>query len=508
MPKQRKIRPSPFLDLGQVSPGPSCLIGPPTNLSTQSKIPAQNQCITSDDVTNVKNSVYQTTPANADDGSRSFKYVSNNHELCSSSSSAALASDVPLQVIPQPSACAGNLVYMSPYHHADFLMNCQPVNVPDLVLTKIKTMISTLWPSINNEATDICPEFARVYDLVKATNLPNFVAAKVPVPSGLLVNNWVRLLSNYHDNKLCNFLYFGWPLGYLADTIPVTVNDNHPSALAYPDHVDQFISTEIGFGALAGPTIAPPFTPWVRISPLMTRLKKGSDARRIIVDLTYPEGSAVNSGIQLSDYLGRDITYSLPTVIDLTTRLQDEEKGALIWKADLARAYRQLRADPVDAPLLGIKHRGKIYIDKCPPFGCRSSSAACQRVANAIVYILAGQHHHCLAYLDDFAGCHREQHRAQKGFQAFCALAEHLGLQLSEKKCFAPATSVEWLGYEIDTQAMTIAIPESKLAEVIQECERWLHRKRVTRSMVQSLAGRLAHVAGCVRHAASSLPAF
>lgn len=141
-----------------------------------------------------------------------------------------------------------------------------------------------------------------------------------------------------------------------------------------------------------------------------------------------------------------------------------------------------------------------IYIDKCPPFGCRSSSAACQRIANAIVYILARNQHHCLAYLDDFAGCHLDRHRAEVAFKAFIDLAEFLGLQLLHKKCFGPATCIEWLGYKIDTQAMTVAIPENKLEEVVQECHCWFQRKRVTRTMVQSLAGKLAYVAGSVRH--------
>lgn len=145
-------------------------------------------------------------------------------------------------------------------------------------------------------------------------------------------------------------------------------------------------------------------------------------------------------------------------------------------------------------------HGQRIYLDRCPPFGCRSSSAACQRVANALVYILASSSHHCLAYLDDFAGCDRNISRAMQGYHAFISLAEHLGLQLSHNKCVPPSTSVEWLGYQIDTTKMTISIPEAKLAEVLEECKAWFHRKRVTRTMVQSLAGRLSHVAGCVRH--------
>lgn len=105
----------------------------------------------------------------------------------------------------------------------------------------------------------------------------------------------------------------------------------------------------------------------------------------------------------------------------------------------MARAYRQLRADPLDAPLLGIMHKEKIYVDRCPPFGCRSSSAACQRVASALVYILVKNDHHSLAYLDDFAGCDRSFSQPQAGFKAFSDLAAYLSLELPSQICVPPS---------------------------------------------------------------------
>lgn len=323
-----------------------------------------------------------------------------------------------------------------------YLMRCNPVSIDAPTLSGIKEMVTSAWPVITHEARRAVPQFAQLYDAVKSHQVPNFVHW-IPVSSGLNVQNWVTLLSQYHDNEICHFLQFGWPLGFYSDIIPTSVNKNHPSALAHPEHIQEFIKTEVTFGALVGPINCSPFTPWFRLSPLMTRPKKGSTQRRVIVDLSYPEGIAVNSGINIQDYLGRDISYTLPTVTDLISKLQVEGKGAVVWKADLARAYRQLRADPLDAPLLGIKHDHSIYIDRCPPFGCRSSSAACQRVANALVYILASNSHHCLAYLDDFAGCDSNINKATAGFNAFIALTNHLGLQLSEKKCMPPSTSVE-----------------------------------------------------------------
>lgn len=156
------------------------------------------------------------------------------------------------------------------------------------------------------------PGFAATYDAVKAFNLPNVLGARV---------------------------YVHCDLGYYSNFLPTSVTKNHPSALAYPSHVEEFLHTELAFGALTGPMDQLPFQPWVPISALMTRPKKGTDKRRVIVDLSYPEGDAVNSAIDTKAYLGSDISYTLPTISDLLAKLQSEGQGAYIWKADLARAY-------------------------------------------------------------------------------------------------------------------------------------------------------------------------
>lgn len=108
----------------------------------------------------------------------------------------------------------------------------------------------------------------------------------------------------------------------------------------------------------------------------MTRPKKDAQERRVISDMSYPDGEGVNDVIFICDFFGKNITYTLPTIKDLVTRLQSCGKGAFLWKADLARAYHQLRFDPLDTRLLGLKVDGKYYINACPPFGCHSSSAA------------------------------------------------------------------------------------------------------------------------------------
>lgn len=361
-----------------------------------------------------------------------------------------------------------HIAYKSPANGSgatkELLLACHPVDITPLIRSQIHEMVSQFWPVTTVKAKKLFPEFCALYDSVKTYNLPNFMGAQIEVASGLNINNWISSLTDYHDNELCFYLAYGFPLGYYQHKVPASTDSNHPSALAYPDHVRKFLQTECSFNALVGPFPESPFQPWTRLSPMMSRPKKDSDQRRIIVDLSFPAGEAVNSGIDITSYLGRDISYSLPSIRDLIAKLQTEGKGALIWKADLARAYRQLRADPLDAPLLGIHFDNQVYIDRCPPFGCRSSSAACQRVANALVYLMAKSSAFCLAYLDDFAGCAAESSQAYADYNKFRDLTSYLGLELSDHKCFEPTTSIEWLGYLIDTNVMSVSIPHYKLS--------------------------------------------
>ena len=133
----------------------------------------------------------------------------------------------------------------------------------------------------------------------------------------------------------------------------------------------------------------------------MTRDKKGEDGRttgkRVIVDLSFPLGASVNSGIDRNNFQGEYRSYSLPTPLDLAKLIIEHGPGCFLWKSDLERAYRQLRVPRggLDYPLLGIQYKGQTYVDICPSFGCRCSGAAQQRVSNALSYIMTSQDSAC-----------------------------------------------------------------------------------------------------------------
>lgn len=209
----------------------------------------------------------------------------------------------------------------------------------------------------------------------------------------------------------------------------------------------------------------------------------------------------MNNGININAILGRDSSYSLPSITDLTNSIQRLGRGSSIWKADLSRAYRQLRVDPLDCPLLGMKVNENFYVDLCPSFGCRSSSAACQRTSNALAYIMAQKSCILLAYLDDYASSEATYNHALANYHLFIDTADSLGLKLAKDKCRSPTTSIEWLGYQINTDNMTLLIPPKKLEEVLLECNKWINRSRANKRSLQSLIGKLIHVANCITHA-------
>lgn len=350
------------------------------------------------------------------------------------------------------------------------------INVPQVdlaILYKQQRLFADNWPVPTEDAIRVDPYFCELYSDVKSFNLPNFIGARRTIHSGLNLEKWEQLLQGYHDNEICFFLRYGWPIGYHSPNIPVSVHRNHPSADMHPAHIEDFIRKELCHKAIVGPFRSAPFHPWTRRSPMMTREKKNTTKRRVIIDLSFPEGHSVNDGIDIKSIYGRNTTYTLPSIMDLTALVLHLGGRPWLWKADLARAYRQLRLDPIDTPLLAMGFKHDTYLDLCPSFGCRSSSSACQRVAAAVVFLMRKKGWNVLAFLDDFAGVQASEEEAKAAYEDFIQLTATLGLQLSLDKCAPPSQCVEWLGYDVSTITMTVAIPQEKMTQVLSECEVW-----------------------------------
>lgn len=75
----------------------------------------------------------------------------------------------------------------------------------------------------------------------------------MPIPSNLNIVNWRILLHLYADRAICDYLEFGWPVGYNASELPEPTLSNHKSALENPVAVQLFLDKECSAGAMLGP---------------------------------------------------------------------------------------------------------------------------------------------------------------------------------------------------------------------------------------------------------------
>lgn len=124
--------------------------------------------------------------------------------------------------------------------------------------------------------------------------------------------------------------------------------DNHNSALRNSDIVSAKLQKELDAERLLGPFDTPPFEEYM-VSPLATTPKKTPGEYRVIHNLSYPEGSSVNDGIDIDK--GHVQYQSLDDAIDSLARLGPQ---TVLSKFDIEHAYKVVPIHPSDVPKVGM----------------------------------------------------------------------------------------------------------------------------------------------------------
>ena len=342
--------------------------------------------------------------------------------------------------------------------------------------------------------------FLNLHARIFASRAYNFEGLRLPVPSSLRLPVWRTYLQEYVDYGVCDFLEFGWPVGFdYSHPLPIHTNfHNHKGATEFPAAVDAYLSSEIAHHAVIGPFSKNPFSCPVAVSPLNSVPKPDTTGRRIILDLSWPVGSSVNDGIPSGLYLAQEFALVYPTVDLIADRVAALGPGCLLFKRDLHGAYRQFPVDPYDYPLLGYSWNDHYYFDVVLPMGLRTAAMACQRSTNAVSYILSCARCQVANYLDDFIGVVPTA-RALQDYEYCGSLLRELGLQESLSKACPPSTIMTCLGVQINTVDMTLSVTSERLEELVVLLSHWLTKKSATKSELQSLVGKLSFVSKCVR---------
>ena len=323
-----------------------------------------------------------------------------------------------------------------------------------------------------------------------------------PLPYGVHnkfvnISRFKQLLSDYPDQRLVssivNGFQFGFDLGFrgkLTETFP----KNNKSAMLHKEGLSESIRKEITRQHTAGPFAFPPF-PITHVSPLGAAPEPDGSVR-LIMDLSQPKGLSVNEFISKEEF---PCKY---TPFDAATRLiRLTGKGCYLTKVDIKHAYRLLPVRPEDWPLLVYQWEGQYCVDLKLPFGCTSSASIFNDFADLVCWIINNKFDLVtIHYSDDYltiSPANLSLALTQK--QTILHTFRDLNIPVSEDKTMGPATSLPYLGIQLDTVAMIMAVPDDKLQATLTMLPKWIGRKTATKQQLLSLIGKLNHISIVVR---------
>ena len=252
---------------------------------------------------------------------------------------------------------------------------------------------------------NLCKDPVKLHNHVRSFGSPNFLGARVQVNHTMNLELLDVLAEGYWDWQLPLLLRCGFPMDFKGNAADLkNAMASHASALQFPDHVTAYLHDEIKHQAVYGPFITKPFGDKTHISPFITRHKPDSDKKRVIIDLSWPDKASVNYFTSSNNYLGTAFKLYYPSIDTYTDRLRKLGKGALLHKIDLSRAFRQLKVDPYDYPLLCLEWKGQYYVDASYAFGHHTGSMAYSRLSDFLRYVHARKGFYTMSYLDDLLG--------------------------------------------------------------------------------------------------------
>ena len=189
-----------------------------------------------------------------------------------------------------------------------------------------------------------------------------------------------------------------------------------------------------------------------------------------------------------------DLVY--PSINSFTTVVKAMDPGALMYKRDLHRAYRQIWTDPFDVPYQGFFWQGAFYFDTVLVMGWTSSAYICQWVTSALAHRFLGTF--STNYLDDFIGV-APPDNTDRDFHKLCWLLQDIGAWESEHKACPPSSLMVVLGIIFNTIDITISIAPEWVSEIQAEIESWHNRTKMSHKQLKSLIGKLQFASQVIR---------
>ena len=174
---------------------------------------------------------------------------------------------------------------------------------------------------------------------------------------------------------------------------------------------------------------------------------------------------------------------------------------------DIRQAYRNIPVHPSDRRLLGMRWKGKTFVNMALPFGLRSAPLIFSADADALAWMMQQQGVGWVAhYVDDFITVGApDSGECARYVDIMHKVCEDTAMPVEPEKDEGPATTISFLGLELDSVASEVRLPQNKLQRLRSMLGSWLGRKACKKRELLSLIGSLTHACRAVRPGRSYL---
>lgn len=341
-------------------------------------------------------------------------------------------------------------------------------------------------------------------DLIQLEAGRKTIPAQIPKEVTAMVTplrwkDWEDCLALHPDRRFAGYITEGIRQGFRIGFKYAThrckkAKRNMRSAEEHPEVVRKYLANECVEGRVLGP-FNPLSLPEVHTSRFGV-IPKSSGGWRLILDLSSPEGSSVNDGI------AEDLcSLSYISLEDAARGVMSHGPGCLLSKVDIKQAYRMVPVHPEDRLLLGMVWDDGLFVDTALPFGLRSAPKIFTAMADALEWIALQEGvGTILHYLDDYLLiAPPNSNKGSEDLNLLLAVFERLRVPVAVEKLEGPACCITFLGIEIDTVAMVLRLPRTKLVELKSLVNEWMEKRSCVKRELQSLAGKLQHACKVVR---------
>ena len=209
---------------------------------------------------------------------------------------------------------------------------------------------------------------------------------------------------------------------------------------------------------------------------------------RIIHDCSRPSGRAVNDFADIDPFQYQ----SLQDAIDMI------RPGDYLAKIDLQNSFRLIGIEVSNYGAMGLKWRFKgqkrdtFMIDKRMAFGARRAPEMFNELSQAVLDIMRTKgFFNIVCYCDDFLLVCSSFEEARRTMLELIKVLRKLGFHINYNKVVGPSQVIVFLGFELNTLTMTVAVPHDKMEDLKSCLWSTITKDKVSKRQLQSLIGKL-----------------